>query len=143
MKPNNRTENYLAQIAGDPDAVSGVDPKTRDEYYLSEIAKNSPLVATFSHDSVKNEDNCDLEWDALSAVIAAGKTVVAVISTAKDVYVYLPLVTADIGATGKAVFQGDVWETANWSASTGPHSHTYYRCTLTYQDAATIETNAS
>lgn len=143
MTPKTRVQNYLAQIAGDKDAIPGVNPLTADEYYLAEIAKNSPLVATFSHDSTANKDVCDLTWAVVKAALSAKKTVIAVIETAKDVFVYLPLATSDLGSTGKAVFQGDVWATASWSASTGPSAHTYYRATLTYQDAATIETNAS
>lgn len=143
MDPKTRTENYLAAIAGDPDAVSGVTPKTRDEYYLAEIAKNSPLVATFAHDSVKNTDSCDLTWAVIKAAVEAGKTVVAKISTGTKAFVYLYLAKSDVGSTGSVVFQGDVWATASWSASTGPSAHTYYRATLTYQDAATIESNAS
>ena len=143
MTPKTRVQNYLAMIAGDSDAVPGVNPLTADEYYLNEIAKNSPLVATFSHDSTANKDVCDLKWAVVKAAIAAKKTVIAMIETSSKVYVYLPLAKADIGSTGSAVFQGDVWATASWSASTGPSAHIYYRATLTYQDAATIETNAS
>ena len=143
MQPKTALQNCLANIAGDPDAVAGVSAKTPEQYYLQEIAKNSPLVATFSHDSTANKDVCDLTWAAIKAAVEAGKTVVAKISTGTKAFVYLYLAKSDVGSTGSVVFQGDVWATASWSSSTGPSAHTYYRATLTYQDAATIESNAA
>lgn len=39
MKPLKRIEHFLAKIAGDSSAKE-LTPKTRDEYYLNEIAEN-------------------------------------------------------------------------------------------------------
>lgn len=38
MKPLTRLENFLAKIAGDPDAKMDMKPKTRKEMYLDAIA---------------------------------------------------------------------------------------------------------
>ena len=144
MTPKTRAENFLALIAGDPDAVA-MTPNTREEYYMNEIAKNSPLVATFTHIATKDLDKCDLTWAELKAAIMAKKMVVAKIdkgSQAAPAAVYLYLAKYNLGTTGEVVFQSDVWG-ASFNASTGPAAHTYYRCTLTYQDAATIETTES
>lgn len=39
MKPLTRLENFLAKIAGDPDAKMDMKPKTRKEMYLDAIAR--------------------------------------------------------------------------------------------------------
>lgn len=41
MKPLTRLENFLAKIAGDPDAKMDMKPKTRKEMYLDAIANGS------------------------------------------------------------------------------------------------------
>lgn len=40
MKPNSRIDNFLAKIAGDPDANEAMEPRSPEEYYLDQIAKN-------------------------------------------------------------------------------------------------------
>lgn len=40
MLPLTRKENWLAKIAGDPDADENMKPRTREEYFLNEIAEN-------------------------------------------------------------------------------------------------------
>lgn len=40
MKPNTRIDNFLAKIAGDPDANTAMKPRSPEEYYLNQIAEN-------------------------------------------------------------------------------------------------------
>ena len=40
MKPNTRIDNFLAKIAGDPDANEAMIPRSPEEYYLDQIAQN-------------------------------------------------------------------------------------------------------
>ena len=40
MLPLTRKENWLAKIAGDPQADEAMTPRTREEYFLNEIAEN-------------------------------------------------------------------------------------------------------
>ena len=41
MKPKTRLDNFLAKIAGDPEADTSMEPKSREEHYLNKIAENS------------------------------------------------------------------------------------------------------
>lgn len=135
MTPKTREENFLALIAQDPDAVA-MTPKSRDEQYLSEIAANMIPTLTCAFTSTGGTTKCSQKFADIRAALAKGKEPVATVGQYR-----LRLVDVGANADGNLVWQGVVWS-GTWSASTGPQTTTYYRCTLTKTNTATIESNA-
>lgn len=75
MLPLTRKENWLAKIAGDPQADENMIPRTREEYFLNEIAENgggggggaNVVRVTFTYDS----DNDGVLADKTPAEVVA------------------------------------------------------------------------
>lgn len=75
MKPNTRIDNFLAKIAGDPDANEAMVPRSPEEYYLDQIAQNgggggggsdSSVLVVHDVDGTLDKTWKEL-WDAINA----------------------------------------------------------------------------
>ena len=130
------TAGVTTMFAGIVQMLEALEPQMAQR--LADIAANivPQVVATFETTVSPAATKCDKKYADLQAAVAAGKTIVAKIKDKAPV-LYL---ASDGGANGPMTFQGDVWG-GTFSASTGPGTHTYYLCTLTKADVATIETN--
>lgn len=81
MKPLTRIENFLAKIAGNPAANAEMQPRTRKEYFLNEIAENGgggggsgssgTMVVQFDSDN----DRFEATWQEVHDAMTDGKTV--------------------------------------------------------------------
>lgn len=68
MLPLNREENFLAEIAGDPDANEEMIPRTRKEIRLNEIANRIGSLGGSGFDAVvlKYHDGDNTYWRAVT-----------------------------------------------------------------------------
>lgn len=78
MKPNTRIDNFLAKIAGDPDANTAMKPRSPEEYYLNQIAENGGGGGGGDVVVVHDDGALDKTWQEIYDAMAAGNIVVAV-----------------------------------------------------------------
>ena len=84
MKPLTRLENFLAKIAGDPDAKMDMKPKTRKEMYLDAITSGGgsggggsvePLIVNVIPGEGKDPDILSATYKEIKDAMLSGKNV--------------------------------------------------------------------
>lgn len=82
MLPLTREDNFLAKIAGDPDADESMKPRTRKEYFLNQIAENGGgggggtgggvLIVNMDEDTF----TLDKTWQEITNALGAGTVLI-------------------------------------------------------------------
>lgn len=125
MKPLTRLENFLAKIAGDPDAKMDMKPKTRKEMYLDAIANGSgggsggsgsgTMKVTFdvSEDEMGTTVTADKTFAEVLTAVQDGRYVYAVENEFPDIYQLYSATEVDVAFSRISIHKGEKYTTVD------------------------------